>query len=99
MSIQTLKNPSNSDLKSAISKKADFKIEGDYKQSKMVIEVEEILESQGDSVRVKTLGREVSMFYGPAFLAVLSHNLMTYDPDWVIGKNAIGCGIKVSYYG
>ncbi|WP_294964123.1 hypothetical protein [Sulfurimonas sp.] len=80
----------------------DFHIEGN-KQKENVKQVEQLLESKGYSVRVKTKGREATLLFTPIWALNVTfqaaHALTTYNPDWVIYKAVFGSKIEVKYFG
>lgn len=100
--MKVLKNPSESEIEKCISKKEDFRVQ-ELKQGKAVSIVEKILENKGYDYRTKTKGREASLVVPHPLNVVnaigqVAHNIATFDPDWVIYKNAIGSTIDVKYF-
>lgn len=97
-----LENPSNEEILKYIDVCDNFHITGG-KQKENVTQVEELLESRGYSVRVKTKGREASILLPPLWVynaaLQVAHTIATYDPDWVIYKHLFGSKIEVKYFG
>lgn len=97
-----LKYPSDDELCKYIDNCENFHVEG-RKQKENVKQVEELLESKGFTVRVKTKGREASLLLVPLWAANVTlqaaHTIATWDPDWVIYKNVFGSKIEVKYFG
>jgi len=97
-----LSYPSNEDISQYINNCKNFHVEG-RKQKENVKQVEDLLESKGYTVRVKTKGREATMLIPVLNIwnigSQIAHNLATFDPDWVIYKNAFGSKIEVKYFG
>lgn len=94
--------PSEDELQKHIDNCENFHVEG-RKQKESVKQIEELLESKGYTVRVKTKGREASLLLAPLWAinasVQLGHTILTYDPDWVIYKNVFGSKIEVKYFG
>jgi len=94
--------PSDDKVLEYIKNKENFIVEG-RKQKESVKQVENLLENAGYTVRVKTKGREATMLFIPLLAynitAQAVHTLVTYNPDWVIYKNAFGSKIEVKYFG
>ena len=97
-----LSNPSDEEILNYIESCENFHVEG-RKQKESVNQVEQLLESKGYSVRVKTKGREATMLIPVLNVwnvaSQVAHTLATYDPDWVIYKNVFGSKIEVKYFG
>jgi len=96
-----LVRPTDKEVLECIKNREDFHIDG-RRQKDSVRQVEELLESKGYTVRVKTKGREASLLLVPLWAINVSlqlgHTLVTWDPDWVIYKNAFGSKIEVKYF-
>ncbi len=94
--------PSDSKVLEYIKNKENFIVEG-RKQKESVKQLESLLENAGYTVRVKTKGREATMLFIPLLAYNITvqaaHTLATYNPDWVIYKNAFGSKIEVKYFG
>jgi len=99
---KVLSNPSDKEIIECIENCNKFFVEGG-KQKENVKQVEQLLESKGYTVRVKTKGREATLLFTPLWAINVTlqaaHTLATYDPDWVIYKNAFGSKVEVKYYG
>jgi len=94
--------PTDEEVLEYIEKCENFHIEG-KKQKENVKQVEQLLESKGYSVRVKTKGREATLLFTPIWALNVTfqaaHALVTYNPNWVIYKNVFGSKIDVQYFG
>lgn len=94
--------PSDDKVLEYIKNQENFIVKG-RKQKESVKQVESLLENAGYMVRVKTKGREASMLFIPLLAYNITvqaaHTLATYNPDWVIYKNAFESKIEVKYFG
>ena len=97
-----LNSPSDTEIIQKIKSKENFHVSG-RSQGDNVKQVEDLIEKQGHTVRVKTKGREATLLVPVLGLwnlgAQIAHTLTTYDPDWVIYKAAFGSKIEVKYFG
>ena len=97
-----LKNPTDKEVLEFIGRCENFHVEGG-RQKENVRQVENLLESKGYSVRIKTKGREATLLIPPLWAVnatlQLGHAIVTWNPDWVIYKNVFGSKIEVRYFG
>lgn len=110
VNVYTLQEISNDQILEKIKSKESFIIEKveAMRFISTVETLENLIESQGLKCRIYTIGRIATagatavggvtgilgLFSG---IAIAAHNIVTWNPDYEIGKNILGSSIHVTY--
>lgn len=102
--MQIISKPSYEEMEKLVKAKESFKIVGATKQIlKYCADLERIVESNGMTCRVYTKNRgwvtAVTAYFtlGASLIAYVGHNLLTRNPDYLIGRELVNNTIEVKY--
>jgi hypothetical protein len=98
---------SNEQLSELIQSKTSFKLLGCRSEMIEVADrVEKAIEGKSLSCRVVTLGRSTAavgvLFAGfvpgvVSLASIVAHNVSTYNPDYIVGRNLLNQSVEVEY--
>lgn len=98
---------SNEQLSELIQSKTSFKLLGCRGEMMEVADrVEKAIEGKSFSCRVVTIGRSTAavggLFAGfipgaVSLASIVAHNVMTYNPDYIVGRNLLNQSVEVEY--